>query len=610
MAKMSVSDVAFAPLLELVPNEFDETDIVINLIYENVIKQLSKSERCFVISLVLSDVDNNSKRMTRRLISDIAAYSQSSRPLLPWLPQLLELSDISLETVSKSPVLIYKDILRLKFEGRTVNVIVVLAMSRIWKMTEIDFELTKTPFWESNCFRYQQECLIFSFLHVMSSMQLTYVPFERSDFSDKHCLPIFNNLISHVERLFHYGYDQCLLGLLFKDDTLNIKKGLSILKKPPLFTSITLESLENCEIEEQCFVGENLKMSKDMHKFFDRLAFRFNYFFAYVFENCDIAFDKLFVGLMHGHSKRRVRSRLTKPRDMLEEFEEMTRIIGAMQDRRHHCLEAKLPQNKRNLPKQIKCLVPKSEQSFYGLKVVSSKELSIELNPEKQKALFHFIQLVIVKVAKTEANADDKIDEITSFLCFLAGGALKSRIYFSDHIFQTHASCHNGHLLDNICRLILIQSDFILNTIQSFVFTLQKAIDNLNRKKGEKDFKSLNLKQNSKTQGFELGIVQVVKKDEDSCRLTPTYIQVKPLVLGESRNLGNLLPPNQAYEFSEVFVQQTVFDIPDQHVNEKLVESVKRINVKEISIRNIELNLIIKEHISQLLKSTETGMVF
>lgn len=161
----------FTPVISLVNNTFNETDIKIEDNLGNVLAHLN--EKVFVITVVINNFNTNSPHLLKQVLDDIyegyflkkyfnedfvnvknESFSKNCR--------VIPLSEISVEKVQNSPLLMCTSMFNFCFSQESVNVLcfVVVSDNLAFGKSSNDMQKSRPNFADAKNLRYEQLCIV------------------------------------------------------------------------------------------------------------------------------------------------------------------------------------------------------------------------------------------------------------------------------------------------------------------------------------------------------------------------------------------------------------------------------------------------------------------
>lgn len=223
----------FTPVVKFEMNSCDESDIVFEDCFENFISHLDNDT--LVLSVVMNDLTVSTKNQIESLIIELKdgcllsnLTKKGFKLKNPFSAKILnscdliDLSDITLESVKNTPLLMLSDILCYESYKTTLNVLFFVLISdnlRTGLYSE-NFLKNRGNIVDTNNLRYEQFCILTSFVHVLSSFQLFQIPLfiENEEINPEIHSLFFDDYLSYVTVFRGYSFTQCRVGLCFEHD--------------------------------------------------------------------------------------------------------------------------------------------------------------------------------------------------------------------------------------------------------------------------------------------------------------------------------------------------------------------------------------------------------
>lgn len=217
-------DPQFVKVVELVVE-----DARVMKVREELFKGIFTGRECFVVSLVLSDLNEHSRELIRKLMEYFGKVSSGERQLLEGIGKATPLSEMTADNLIRdSPLLLHTYLFPFSHNGVQTFIAFYLMFTDVWdQAAKYSYSELTQFYWKSNLLSYEQQGVINSLMCIHSSMQLVHVPLVRNgEKLNRDALFLaLNQLTCYVKEMCSPAFESCLVGLLIDHEGLEKPQG-------------------------------------------------------------------------------------------------------------------------------------------------------------------------------------------------------------------------------------------------------------------------------------------------------------------------------------------------------------------------------------------------
>lgn len=225
------TDFKFRPVVQFDKSDNNEIIRINSDLFQNYVGDN------FVVSLILNDLSESSKSLISGVLDDIKIMCEGNQN--ESVGHNVNLEFLTEDFIRVYPVFVCTNVFYYNQGSKEINISFFISFCDLWdQIINKQYDPKSTNYWDTPFVRYEQQCVVNSFLHVISSFQLIKLPskIKETKIQPEVYQQVIDHLFCYVQEMTAPSFRRCQIGVLLDYKNIINEKEINEKRKLKIYT--------------------------------------------------------------------------------------------------------------------------------------------------------------------------------------------------------------------------------------------------------------------------------------------------------------------------------------------------------------------------------------